>query len=213
MLSLVVSALPSTLRVFAFVQARMTSRRFPGKVLAPFRGRPMIEHVLERVARAVGRDRVVLATSTDASDDPLAAYAAKLSYRVSRGPLDDVFARFEQCLRENPCDWFFRVCADSPLYEPELMLRALALAGDQTDLVTNVFPRSFASGLSVELVRTEAFARLSRGVLTAEQREHATKGFYDAPKSFNIVNFSAEKDSAGGLTVDTLEDLRRLEAA
>lgn len=191
----------------------MTSRRFPGKVLAPFRGRPMIESVLERVSRAVGRDRVVLATSTDASDDPLAAYAAGLSFRVSRGPLDDVFARFEHCLRENPCDWFFRVCADSPLYDPELMTRALGLADERTDVVTNVFPRSFAPGLSVELVRAEAFARLSRGELSPVQREHLTKGFYDAPDRFRIVNFSSQAASERVLTVDTIEDLQRLEAA
>ena len=79
------------MRVRAFVQARMSSARFPGKVLAPFRGRPILWHVVDRVARALPDVPRVIVTSTDASDDPIAAYAQAIDTACFRGPLDDVF--------------------------------------------------------------------------------------------------------------------------
>ena len=65
-----------------FVQARMSSRRFPGKVLAPFAGRPLIDHVLEQVAKALPRKRIVVATSTEPSDDPLVAYLRECGVKI-----------------------------------------------------------------------------------------------------------------------------------
>lgn len=199
--------------VKAFVQARMSSRRFPGKVLAPMAGRPVVAHVLARVAEAVPQSDVVLATSTAPSDDPLAGYVASLGYAVHRGPLDDVVARFQGCLQAYSCDWFFRVCADSPLYDPRLMRAMLPLARDDVDLVTNTFPRTFPKGRSTELVRAGAFAAIDPRRLEPEQREHATKLFYDHPGKYRIRNIASgdPKLAAQSLVVDTVEDLARLE--
>jgi spore coat polysaccharide biosynthesis protein SpsF len=63
------------MRTLAFVQARMSSRRLPGKVLQPLAGRPALERVVERLGRASGLDEVVVLTSTDPSDDPVAELA------------------------------------------------------------------------------------------------------------------------------------------
>ncbi len=198
----------------AFVQARMSSARFPGKVLAPFRGRPMIRQVVDRVAEAVGTDGVVVATSREASDDPLAAYLAAEGVPVHRGALDDVVGRFQSCLEAHPCDWFVRICADSPLLDPAVV-RLVTAHADRADLdlVTNVFPRTFPHGHSVEMVRGARFAALDRGTLTAHQREHVTRVFYDRPGDYRILNVeSGDPARAQSIfTVDTLEDLRRLE--
>ncbi|MGE0447591.1 MAG: hypothetical protein AB7P99_20375, partial [Vicinamibacterales bacterium] len=62
----------------AFIQARMSSKRFPGKVLAPLTGTPLLGHVVERVSRVVPRDRIVIATSSHTADDPIVGYAGML---------------------------------------------------------------------------------------------------------------------------------------
>lgn len=194
----------------------MSSERFPGKVLAPFRGRPLLAHVTERVAGALPLKLLVLATSAEASDDPLACYAGKaLGLRVFRGPLEDVVRRFQLCLAANPCEWFFRVCADGPLYDPGILKRMLALAGrTDLDLVTNVFPRSFPRGQSAEMIRAKTFSALKPEGLTLEQREHATKVFYDRPARFRILNIDSGRPELSGqrLTVDSPQDLLRLES-
>lgn len=202
---------PVTDRVF--IQARMTSARFPGKVLAPFAGEPLVKSVIERVRQVVPLEQIVLATSDRPSDDPLAAYAAHVGVPVFRGSLDDVFARFRSCLRAHPCDWFYRVCADSPLLNPDLLVRAAGLRKDGVDLVTNVFPRTFPKGQSVELLRSSTFSSIDVRTLTAEQTEHLTQVYYQAPHRFGIANFSADGAPFNeDLAVDSLDDLHRVSA-
>ena len=198
-----------------FVQARMSSSRFPGKVLAPFKGRPIIDHVLDAAATALGADATILVTSTETSDDPLAVYAASTGRNVFRGPLDDVFGRFLACLEQNPCDWIMRLCADSPLLDPGLLRQAAktALENPDADLVTNTFPRSFPHGQSVEVLRADTFRGLDPAALNDNDREHVTPFFYRNPERFRIVNIECPERFAGldtVFTVDTLDDLIRL---
>lgn len=201
--------------VRVFVQARMSSRRFPGKVLAPLAGRPIIGHVVDRLTRVVPLDRVTVLTSEELSDDPLAAWLRECGVPVFRGPLDDVFARFRDCLDTRPCRWFFRVSADSPLVDPAMVERMLAFgARPDVDLVTNVFPRSFPRGQSLEMVSAAGFRAIDPASLTAEQREHVTLVYYQQAERFRIVNVESDDPrlAATTLAVDTVEDLHRLEA-
>ena len=160
-----------------FVQARMASQRFPGKALAPLAGKPVIEHVLWRIVQAVASDRIVLCTSRQIADDPLAGFVSGLGVSVYRGPVENVVRRFQNALKEYPCERFFRVCGDSPLLDPGLFERFLAVGGNP-DLVTNTFPRTFPKGQSLELIRSRPFAALDCAYLTAEELEHPTMFYY-----------------------------------
>jgi spore coat polysaccharide biosynthesis protein SpsF len=199
--------------VRAIIQARMSSVRFPGKVLAPVGGKPLVDHIIERVRRAVAAERIVVATSNQRSDDPLAAHVAARGIAVFRGPLEDVFQRFRLCVQEYPCDWFYRICADSPLYNEQLLRSFLMHTGPHVDLVTNVFPRTFPRGHSVELLRTETFSLLDSEKLDANEKEHITKFYYNHPERFTIINVESGNPGLSSLNycIDTLEDLRRLE--
>lgn len=193
----------------------MSSRRFPGKVLAPFRGRPLICHVVDAVVRALPNARAVVLTSHEPSDDPIAAYLGSEGVAVFRGPLDDVFERFRLCLQENPCELLVRVCADSPLLD-ENMLRAVVRRGEQgdVDVVSTTYPRrTFPQGQNAELVRADAFLAVDRAQLAADEREHVTPYFYRRPHQFRLATLVSGHDSfaSSSLAVDTIEDLARLE--
>ena len=194
-----------------FVQARMASVRFPGKALAPLGGLPVIERVLNQVAKAVPRDRIVLCTTRDYTDAPLAGFVSGLGVSVYRGPVENVVRRFQGALKLFPCECFFRVCGDSPLLDPGLFARFLAVGGNP-DLVTNTFPRTFPKGQSLELIRSVPFAALDLAYLTAEELEHPTMFYYEHPREFSIVNVMAQFPPVGNVAVDTIEDLRRIEA-
>jgi len=196
------------------IQARMSSRRFPGKMLAPFLGRPLLAQVAHRLEGVPGIAARVLATSGQQSDDPLALYAETLGLSVVRGPLEDVVGRFAQALELYPCEAFFRVCADSPLLEPFLFAKALEVfARGQADLVTNVYPRTYPPGLSVELLRASTFLRMAAQATAPEDREHVTRLLYTLPDFGRIHNIEslhpAEPDLK--LTVDDPADLARVE--
>lgn len=195
----------------------MSSARFPGKVLAPFVGRPIIAHVLASVLRTLSPRNVVILTSEEPSDDPLSAYAQMLGARVFRGALTDVFSRFQSGLRENPCDWFFRLSADSPLMDASLLSHAMSHLSerkDTLDLITNVQKRTFPKGHSVELLRAESFAAIDANQLTQDEREHVTKFYYTHPGLFHILNFESGDSAQANINfcVDTIDDLRRLES-
>ena len=87
----------------AFIQARMSSSRFPGKVLEPLAGLPMIVYMARRARRARLLDEVVVVTSTDASDDAMVDALAAHAVPCFRGDLQDVLRRvLEGPLRELP---------------------------------------------------------------------------------------------------------------
>lgn len=204
----------TTPQVSAFIQARMSSVRFPGKVLAPFQGRPLIVHVVTQVNSILPMDRIVVATSGERSDDPLVCYAQSLGLAVFRGSLNNVVERFQGCLKEHSCDWFFRICADSPLLDSSLLEKMLVFAAkEDLDLVTNVFPRTFPKGQSLEMLRSSTFAQLESEALSLDEREHATQIYYTHPERFRILNVVCEEPgrSTQSLAIDTPEDLRRLE--
>ena len=192
----------------------MSSKRFPGKVLAPFSGRPIVSCVVHSVLKVVALEQIFVLTSTQPSDDPLVAYLNSIGVQIYRGSLENVFDRFRQCLMAFPCPWFVRICADSPLLAPDLLQQLIehAIATD-ADLVTNTFPRTFPKGYSVEVVRSQPFLAINPEQLNAAEREHVTRFYYQNPEQFKIVNLSSKNPELAqtSLAVDTLEDLRRLE--
>lgn len=194
--------------VKAFVQARMSSSRFPGKVLAPLHGEPIVMHVVRAAGAAVGSANVVVATSDDASDDPLEEYLASSGITCFRGPLDDVLERFRLCAHAHPSEWVVRVSADSPLLDADVVRRVVEAAGEDVDVVTTALGAS-AHGTNAELVRSSALVGADTRDATDAEREHVMPFFYNRPDRFRIRALTV---AATGGTVDTVDDLERLEA-
>ncbi|MFQ5630688.1 MAG: cytidylyltransferase domain-containing protein [bacterium] len=198
----------------AFIQARMSSNRFPGKVLAPFHGLPIIAHVFERVSKVITPDLITVVTSTEKSDDPLAFYLQMMNISVFRGPLENVFMRFRQCLEHNPCDWILRLSADSPLLNVETLQQVINRAeGNDCDLITTIFPRTFPKGQNAELIRAKTLIRIDVSELSEDEQEHVTPYFYSHADRFRIVNIASEDHRMAmlSLAIDTVEDFQRLE--
>lgn len=193
----------------------MSSRRFPGKVLAPFRGRPILWHVVHQVAASLPQVPRVLVTSTEPSDDPIAAYADRLEIACFRGPLEDVFERFRAAAREHPASWILRVCADSPLLDPSVLAAVVSAPRDDVDLVTTTEPRTFPRGHNVELIRTQTLLDTPAGELEGDDREHVTSLYHRRRDRYRLRNVESGDPARAQLSfaVDTLEDLQRLEAS
>jgi spore coat polysaccharide biosynthesis protein SpsF len=192
----------------------MSSSRFPGKVLAPLFGRPLIQYVLAGVRQALPwTTDIVVATSEEPADNPLAVYVAALGVKVFRGPLDDVFERFRGAMRVYPHDYVLRICADSPFPNHNVLRMVAGHAGvGEYDLVTTTHPRTFARGQNAELIRASTFLSIDPSTLTDAEREHATAVYYHHPERYRILNLSNEdpQDEPVSLAVDRLDDLIRL---
>ena len=192
----------------------MTSERYPGKMLAPFLGKPVFAHVVERIQISKINPKIILATSKNYTDDPLALYAENLGIEVVRGSHDDVLGRFILALNKFKCDAFFRVCGDSPLLLSLLFDKAASIYNQsEYDLITNVFPRTFPIGMSVELIKTRTFIEMEKKIIDKKDREHITQYFYEKEKEFKIHNIKCSKpfDQNLKLALDIPDDLKKLE--
>lgn len=205
---------PAAPRVVAVVQARCRSERLPGKVLLELAGRPVVEHVV-RAARAVASiDDVVLATSTEAADDPLAAVGEALGVRTVRGSEHDVLGRFVAALEGDRAGAVVRLTADNPLLDPavaELVVQRF-LRGD-CDYASNNGERSWPRGLDCEVISREALRRSARDGHRPEDREHVTFHARTHPRDFRLVNVRAPEHEHWPelrLSLDTAADLALL---
>ena len=165
--------------IVGFLQARSTSRRLPGKVLLPVLGEPMIVRQIERLRRAQSLDRLVVLTSSDPSDDPLAALLVDRDIEVFRGPLDDVLGRFVAAIEEYRPTTVVRLTGDCPLADPTVVdlvvSRHLSSGADYT---SNVLAPTFPDGLDVECVQPGVLVDLNGRTLIEAERQHVTYGVY-----------------------------------
>lgn len=198
------------------VFARLDSKRLPGKALTSLAGRPLLGRVLDRVRAAARADEpVVLATSDRAVDDPIATFGDAEGVAVFRGDGEDVAGRCLACADAFGAARVVRISGDSPFIDAAL-LRAVIARGaeaDAPDLATNVFPRTFPPGVSVESIAVSALRRMLAETADPQDREHVTRYIYANPGRFRIANVAAPDGRYAGvaLTVDTPDDLAKAE--
>lgn len=198
-----------TSNIGALVQARMTSQRLPGKVLMEVAGQPLLAYLLERLDLSRELRQVVVVTSDHPSDDPIAAFCAQSGRACFRGDLVNVAGRCLAALDHYGWDAFVRISGDSPMLDQALVDRAVAIFRQGAfDLVTNVFPRSWPPGQSVEVVGGEVFRKAVAAMDEPRHLEHVTPYFYEHQQQFAIFNMASGMDfTSVRLSVDTKADL------
>lgn len=164
------------MKTVAVIQARVSSSRLPGKVLADIAGEPMVIRVVDRVRQAKLVNEVVLATSTAPSDDPLAELCRQRGITCVRGSLDDVLDRFRTAVQSARADVVVRITADCPLIDPAVIDRTIdKLFTDRLDYAANFVPRaSFPDGLDTEVFTAAALERAWQEARQPAEREHVT---------------------------------------
>ena len=197
-------------KIGAIVQARMSSQRLPGKVLMEVNGRPILHYIIERLEHCSTIKEFVIATSREKSDDQVEEFCNEKQVPCYRGSLNDVASRFKEISENKPWDGFVRINGDSPLIDQYLVDKGINLyRNGNFDLVTNVFPRSYPQGQSVEIVRVGTFKKVYPRINRHDDREHVTRFFYQDTKEFKIFNFASLTDySSIHLSVDTYQDMQ-----
>ena len=195
----------------AIIQARMGSTRLPGKVLADIAGKPMVQRVIERVKAATLLDKVILATTVEERDTPVATLAETLGIDAFRGSVDDVLDRYYQAAKSFGVEVVVRVTADCPLMDPSIIDRAVTtfLEGD-CDYVSTAYPvPTFPDGLDVEVFSIWALEKAWKEASLRSEREHVAPYIWENPHIFRLRNIANPEDlSAMRWTVDEERDLQ-----
>ena len=195
--------------VGAIVLCRLDSQRLPSKALIKVGGRRLLDFVLARCRRiSAVTGNIILATTERSVDDPLADFARENGISLFRGATDDVAGRVVACTRHFGFSYFVRANGDSPFLEPTLIDHAIQrIESEPLDFVTNLLPRSFPYGVSVEVVRSDVYADAYKHM--NRPGELITKYLYENSHEFRYENMTCPigNHSQVRMTVDTPEDL------
>lgn len=195
-------------RVCALVVARMRSCRLPGKALLDVAGMPALGHLLERLKQARRVHRIVLCTTGEPDDEPIAALGARAGVRVFRGSSEDVLARMLGALEGEPVDVALRVTGDDLLVDPEYADRAIdhhfRMNAQYTDL------KALPSGTEVEVFDVELLRTLAKTAKDSRGTEYLTSYVQRHRDQLRTASAPVEPRHAHPwrLTLDTAEDLQ-----
>lgn len=194
------------------IQARMASTRLPGKVLMDLNGVPVIEIMINRLERLFSKSVIVVATSVEASDDPLFDFVESMGVRCFRGSEKDVLSRFAECNAYLNARTIVRATADCPFVDVQIIQRLLDAFLENKSDYAYLSPK-FAEGLDVEIMSNSALALAHKSAKLTSEREHVTLYLAKHPEKFKIFELDNPSDhSQFRFTLDTHEDYLVLNA-
>ncbi|MAO55602.1 MAG: spore coat biosynthesis protein F [Rhodospirillaceae bacterium] len=207
---------PAAPRVVASIEARMSASRLPGKVLMDVEGAPALERLVRRLDRAHRLDAIVLATTTNPADDPLAEWAEARRLPCYRGSEDDVLDRVVEAQRMMGSEIVVEVCGDTPLLDPRVIDAAVTryLEGG-VDVVSNTARLTWPQGIDAQVFAFGALDKVARTQSDPAVREHVSLYFYEHPEIYRIHHLAApEAETRPGLRLqlDYAEDLELIRA-
>lgn len=200
--------------VVAIVQARLGSSRLPGKTLEILFDKPLLGHILERIAAARTIDHIVVATTTSGIDDALIPVAEHFGASVFRGSENDVLDRFFLASLRFGDSTIVRVTADDPFKDPEVIDYAVNLRRKlNIDYCSNTLKPSYPEGIDIEVFSSSALEKAHIHARLPSEREHVTPYIWKRSTEFSVHNFSAPTDlSHLRWTIDYAADLEMARA-
>ena len=202
------------MRSGVIILCRYSSNRLPGKILLEINDKSILQYIIERLA-PLGQSNVVVATSTESSDDTIATFCTTWNIPVFRGDLNDVAQRFLDCACHFGFDYAVRINGDNLFTDAELICKLVGIAEKEGyEFVSNVQGRTFPIGMSVEVVKVNKYATMISKFNEDKYHEHVTLYFYEHPssiKAFFVRN--EEMPSAAGihLAIDEQADIHQAE--
>ncbi|MDD4628690.1 MAG: glycosyltransferase family protein [Candidatus Peribacteraceae bacterium] len=200
-------------RTIAVTYVRMGSERLPGKMLREIAGKPMLEHLIDRMRLVPHIDGMVIATSVDPANDPIAALCNRLKIPCFRGSETDVLGRVLGALESQHAETGVIAYGDGPLMDPALMTECLdALNADPSlQLAGNDMKATYPSGMYAEAFKVSALRDAAERTNDPVMHEHATLFLRQHPELYKTVNIEATgklRRPDIHLDVDTGEDFR-----
>jgi len=197
----------------AILQARMSSSRLPNKVLKQVNNKELLAYECERLLNSKKIDKLVIATSTDKSDDAIVEFAKRENIEVFRGSLDDVLSRYYECATKYKYEQnvdklnIVRVTGDCPVIDPEVIDDVVeAFENGNYDYTSNTLLPTYPDGMDIEVCTYEALSYAYKNATFKSDREHVTLYIKNSNR-FKKFNYKAKVDfSHLRLTVDEQND-------
>ena len=201
--------------ILGVVQARLSSSRFPGKVMQPLSAeQTVISTLLNRLSMSERISKIVVAIPNNRANAPLKGYVEQLGFQTFLGDELDVQSRFLELSSLYSPDWVVRITGDCPLIDPKVVDSVIALAiENDSDYCSNINPPTYPDGLDVEVFRPAALRKVRDLGSVPLDLEHVTWSLRESGQ-FATSNLVAATDMSHlRWTVDVPEDLQSLRAS
>lgn len=199
------------MKIVATIEARMQSSRLPGKVLREVVGKPLLELMIERVRRARLVDEIVIATTEDASCDPIEALAGQIGVHCYRGSEDDVLDRVLKAAASAHAEVIVELTGDCPLIDPSIIDQVVDVyCKSEVDYCANILKRTYPAGMDTQVFAYRVLEEVSRLACEPPDREHVSLYIYTHPERFSLKNVESGLPpdlTDWRLVVDVPEDL------
>lgn len=169
----------------AILQGRMGSTRLPGKVMLPLVGKPIIQHVYERILRCRNIDRIVVATTTNQEDDAISQLFEGLGAQVFRGSASDPLDRYYRAATLYRATHVVRIMADCPLVDPcvvDTVIEHYFSGRHDFCCLGGEFP----TGLDTTVFSYSVLQKCWENARQQSEREHVTPYITNHPNEFDI---------------------------
>ncbi len=199
------------MNIIAVIQARMSSKRLPGKVILPFAGSTIIETIYKRLMPSLRLSKIIIGTSDNESDDILVDHLKEKKLNFFRGSLKDVLQRFASISHHFKPDYVVRITGDCPLIDFSIMDQCIdkAISG-KYDYFSLLEP--YPDGLDVEIFKSSSLLEINQMNLKEYQREHIGQYFLKEKNNYKVggIKLFEDKHNDYRLTIDREEDYKLL---
>lgn len=196
-------------KISIIIQARLSSKRFPGKVMNKIRNKTIIKILIDRLSHAKGFSDIIFVIPDNKKNDKLYLYLKTIKKtKIYRGSENNVLSRYYCAAKKFKSDVIVRITSDCPLIDPYMLTRIINFyKKNKYDYISNVRPRSFPDGLDIEIFNFQTLKYAFDNSKTKLDKEHVTK-FMIRSNRILKYNFKNKKNfSKLRWTIDFKEDL------
>ena len=194
------------------IQARMNSKRLPGKVLLKVNNKTMLEYLIERVKKIKSTKNIIVATTLNKNDNKITNLCNKLSIKYFRGNEKNVLNRIYLAAKKYKSKNIIFITADCPIIDYKIINRMIIVFKKKKyDYIGNSFVRSYPDGMDAQIFSFKTLERASKIAKTPLEKEHVTLSIKKNFTKFKIKDVIANKKLFWpdlGLTLDQIEDFQ-----
>ncbi|OGH71461.1 MAG: hypothetical protein A2921_04350 [Candidatus Magasanikbacteria bacterium RIFCSPLOWO2_01_FULL_43_20b] len=203
-------------KIVATIEARMTSTRLPGKVLLPLAGKPALERLVERLKRSLYIDEIVVATTTNQTDEPIVELCESLGVKYFRGSELDVLKRVLGAAESVRADIIVEITGDCPLMDWRIVDRGIEeFYSQNVDYAANMIPLiTYPVGFDVQVFPVRVLAEVDKLTSDPIDRVHVSYYIYHHPDRYKLGSWLAPAEASGPamrLTLDELSDYKLID--
>ncbi|NWF49939.1 MAG: glycosyltransferase family protein [Ignavibacteriaceae bacterium] len=179
------------MNIVTIVQARMDSTRLPNKVIMSLAGKPLLIRQIERIKASYETGTIVVATSTDSSDDRIIEICLQNNIAVFRGDKFDLLDRHYKAAVLHNADAVVKIPSDCPLIDPGIISKVINYYKSNQNLydyVSNLHPATYPDGNDVEIFSMEVLENAWLNATKNFEREHTTPFIWENPDKFRVGN-------------------------